>query len=331
MSEIKLPFGLRLDGRMVDVDAVPRGLECGCICPACKARLVAVHGEVLRHHFRHFADDVTCRYARETALHQFAKQIICEGLHLDLPNDLGQMQGARMEVWLDGIKPDVLAQYASEEVAIEIHVAHWVPVEKIEKIAARKLATLEIDLQYYRDRDLTEDELREAVVFSAGRRWLFPPLVVRQAQEAALAELRERARLAQEAAAQAAADRVEAERRGKLELTRKWEAWQLEQAERDARRLVEEAKQRARLAEEEAARAERRREAEEVRQRSEALRKALREAEEAVRRPPDLQKLVAAYGGYDKITPEAWARHDADMARWRASMRGGTWYEIRHA
>jgi hypothetical protein len=28
-------------------------------------------------------------------------------------------------------------------------------------------------------------------------------------------------------------------------------------------------------------------------------------------RPPDLQALVAEYGGYDKITPEAWAAYDA--------------------
>jgi hypothetical protein len=36
---------------------------------------------------------------------------------------------------------------------------------------------------------------------------------------------------------------------------------------------------------------------------------------------PDLQELVARFGGYDKITEEAWAQHDAAMAAWMESLR----------
>ena len=36
---------------------------------------------------------------------------------------------------------------------------------------------------------------------------------------------------------------------------------------------------------------------------------------------PDLQKLVEQYGGYDKITPEAWARHDEAMRKWHTDRR----------
>ena len=32
---------------------------------------------------------------------------------------------------------------------------------------------------------------------------------------------------------------------------------------------------------------------------------------------PDLQELVAKHGGYNKITPEAWAAYDAAMEAWR--------------
>jgi hypothetical protein len=38
-------------------------------------------------------------------------------------------------------------------------------------------------------------------------------------------------------------------------------------------------------------------------------------------RPLDLQALVAAHGGYDKITPEAWAAYDAAMAEWQERRR----------
>ena len=41
------------------------------------------------------------------------------------------------------------------------------------------------------------------------------------------------------------------------------------------------------------------------------------------REPPSLRKLVEDYGGYNKITPEAWAEFDAAMALWKEFVRGG--------
>ena len=50
---------------------------------------------------------------------------------------------------------------------------------------------------------------------------------------------------------------------------------------------------------------------------------------------PDLQELVARHGGYDKISPEAWAEHDRAMAEWqerrRARSEGGPSSEIRNS
>jgi uncharacterized protein (DUF3820 family) len=37
--------------------------------------------------------------------------------------------------------------------------------------------------------------------------------------------------------------------------------------------------------------------------------------------PPDLQELVAAHGGYDRIPPEAWAAHDQAMTDWQERRR----------
>ena len=39
--------------------------------------------------------------------------------------------------------------------------------------------------------------------------------------------------------------------------------------------------------------------------------------------PPDLQQLVIDHGGYDKITPEGWAKFDEDMRLWKERMRNG--------
>ena len=198
-SAVKIPFGRNADGKMVSIDAVIRGLACQCFCSACDAPLVARKGEKNQHHFAHYVETENCAEARETALHKFAKELICEipfcfGLPLlnppalRLPDNLnlGQMQDAQSEQWLDGIRPDVLAQF-DEPVAIEIRVAHPVPPEKLQKFVIRKLAALEIDLSPYRNADKNEDEWRDVILRTAHRFWLFPPAVVR-------AEIERRAR-----------------------------------------------------------------------------------------------------------------------------------------
>ena len=38
-------------------------------------------------------------------------------------------------------------------------------------------------------------------------------------------------------------------------------------------------------------------------------------------RPPCLQALVARFGGYHLITPEAWAEYDAAIAQWHIDRR----------
>ena len=42
--------------------------------------------------------------------------------------------------------------------------------------------------------------------------------------------------------------------------------------------------------------------------------------------PPDLQALVAAHGGYEKIPRPAWEKHDSQVAAWRARIRRGGHY-----
>jgi hypothetical protein len=294
-TEVRLPFGMLPDGRMVAVATVERGLACGCICSACKLPLVAAKGDVYRHHFRHHAEGTDCKGARETALHKFAKQIICERLHMTLPDQLGEMRSAEQEVWLDGIRPDVLAKYDSEDVVIEVYVAHRVPMEKIQQLAERKLTAVEIDLSYHRDLDLTEDQLTYAVLYGAPRRWLIDPLSVRQAREAHLALMREEERMA-----------VLEHERLERQAAEAQEAWLREEAANKVERAKAEAERRAAL-----------RVAAEERRAAQALKEFMDRQLQAGREPPDLQKLERAYGGYSKITPEAWARYDADVARWQ--------------
>jgi hypothetical protein len=45
------------------------------------------------------------------------------------------------------------------------------------------------------------------------------------------------------------------------------------------------------------------------------------------REGPNLQKLVAEHGGYDKITPEAWERFEFERQQWLAWVRRGGLHE----
>ena len=53
MDDYVFSWAQDASGRMVHVDSVPRGIQCGCICPYCKEPLVAKHGDIKEHHFVH--------------------------------------------------------------------------------------------------------------------------------------------------------------------------------------------------------------------------------------------------------------------------------------
>lgn len=65
---LKVPFGLKA-GRMWSPKQVAPGRECGCVCPACGAPLVAKAADSTcrRPHFAHLAE-TDCRAGYETAL-----------------------------------------------------------------------------------------------------------------------------------------------------------------------------------------------------------------------------------------------------------------------
>jgi len=82
-GNLKVPFGLR-EGRLYRPDDVSSGKACGCICPACKARLIANQGKLKRAYFSHFRSE-TCAGGYETAVHLMAKQVILDERRLRIP------------------------------------------------------------------------------------------------------------------------------------------------------------------------------------------------------------------------------------------------------
>jgi len=130
MPVATIPFGLDSDGDWRNASKVPRGLECGCVCPECGNRLVARQGEVLVHHFAHHSRS-DCRNAAEAGVLGMILRLKREGkARLRLPpflereqflEDLEQdIDYALAQRWLDRDDDVFPSQWISNEERVEV-------------------------------------------------------------------------------------------------------------------------------------------------------------------------------------------------------------------
>jgi hypothetical protein len=81
---VKLYFARALDGALVDVTQLERGLACDCRCLHCDDPLMAKQGPEMAWHFAH-ATPMADRSCAESALHQAAKALLSDIGALTLP------------------------------------------------------------------------------------------------------------------------------------------------------------------------------------------------------------------------------------------------------
>ena len=80
-----LYFGVAVDtGELLSIEAVPRGLSCKCICPACGTRLEARKGEKKAHHFAHETNN-ECHYGPELSIYKAFFDFLQKNLRFYLP------------------------------------------------------------------------------------------------------------------------------------------------------------------------------------------------------------------------------------------------------
>nr|WP_281433521.1 competence protein CoiA family protein [Microvirga splendida] len=199
-----LVFGQRPDGSIAHISEVPRGKECGCVCPGCGSPLVARQGQVLDHHFGHLAtsDGRPCRTGPETALHMFAKELLARELRLTLPPvhfDDGvetwskfpggnyTFDSAILENKLGDIIPDVVVTREGLDLIVEFVVTHECGPDKIAKIQELDVAGVEIYLADL-SAGASKEEVEKGILDTCQRKWLHNPLV--REGEAALDTLR---------------------------------------------------------------------------------------------------------------------------------------------
>jgi len=163
----ELIFAIK-DEKLVSIDDVEKGVQCGCICPCCGENLVAKKGNIKCHHFAHISGS-NCDYGYETSLHRLAKEMMEELDYIVLPSvEIGKgkhngeiiykpfkakIQKIELEKKFNNIRPDILITVNNKILAIEIYVNHKVDFDKIQKVKADNLAMIEINL-----RELNKDK-----------------------------------------------------------------------------------------------------------------------------------------------------------------------------
>jgi hypothetical protein len=198
IGALRVPFGLRA-GRLYEPLQVKGGLECGCTCPGCGARLVARHspsGRVASNFAHHAGAD--CASGFETAVHLAAKRLIADRMTLFLPSVVARVPGTgirgkdhgrevllapagvrnlddvRVEEDFGPIRPDLVVAIEGQEVLVEIAVTHFVDEAKLAFIQAIGLPALEIDLSELRAMNF---EALENALFTDSQKaqWLWHP------------------------------------------------------------------------------------------------------------------------------------------------------------
>lgn len=154
-KSFKIPYGER-EGQLLHVSEVERGLQCDCVCPVCKERLVARKGHKTHHHFAHYPG-ANC--SAETVLHQLGKRLLhcrvvsaiqsreslpiaweCKHCLDEHKGDLVKVvEKAALEMSLGACRPDVtlLAENGHPVAFLEVVVSHS-PDEKVLAYAAKR-------------------------------------------------------------------------------------------------------------------------------------------------------------------------------------------------
>jgi len=188
MKTIHVTFAMRVDD-LVHISDVPSGLACGCVCPGCGGQMVANKGLIKIHYFSH-AGGSECAGGLETTLHRAAKKILFKERRMVLPElklriEVVDANGRKHEVreraldvqsvvfdevteeeWLGNITPDLVCKFGGRTLLVEVAVTHFINEIKAEKIRARNIDCIEIDLGHlhHRQSGWNWHSLRNALV-----------------------------------------------------------------------------------------------------------------------------------------------------------------------
>ncbi|MDA7087653.1 competence protein CoiA family protein [Pseudomonas sp. SA3-5] len=181
---------LNQNSRLTTIDQALRGLSCNCTCVCCGEAVIARKGMIREHHFAHHSNKESCYIQRESLLHLYAKEVICDNLGLQLPPMPGVYPDSPdptswwdfvkvdQEVPQAGFQPDLVAHlYDGTQLFIEIAVTSFIAEEKLERIKAVGIKTIELDLSdlLCSKLPIPSAELKKLILEQASNiTWIFP-------------------------------------------------------------------------------------------------------------------------------------------------------------
>ncbi len=185
IKESLMVYALR-DGDLVHIDEVEKGVKCNCICPSCHAPLVARQGKLKIHHFAHRKAEL-CFTGCQTAVHMRAKDILAGLKQMRLPKyeftyydkiyHVSSMPvgiaSVELEKRIDNIIPDIIVTTErGQKILVEIFVTHKVDEEKVQKIKALDIPTIEIGLS---NCEISDDVIKAALTRDIDQygRWVY--------------------------------------------------------------------------------------------------------------------------------------------------------------
>lgn len=172
------------DGQLVTIEDVESGLACGCVCPACGARLVARKGQVRIHHFGHHDTDA-CEYGVEMIAHLLAKWILDETMAFTVP-PVYAMPGTCLRPYQDrllaevqierrfgGVVPDIFVRDRDgNSLVIGTRVTHPADQRKIHQLGELGLSAVEVRVP--KCDVLSVEQMQKVMTTTTGTKiWLF--------------------------------------------------------------------------------------------------------------------------------------------------------------
>jgi competence protein CoiA len=178
------------NGRLISIEDAQRGLACACTCVGCDEAVIARKGPLREHHFAHYSNKESCFIQRETLLHLYGKQVICGALGLQLPPMPGvfpksedptswwDFAAVQEEVSQAGFQPDLVAKLRDgSQLFIEIAVTSFIDEEKLARIQAVGIKTVEVDLSdmLFSRLSIPSEELKDQILRRTDiKAWVYP-------------------------------------------------------------------------------------------------------------------------------------------------------------
>lgn len=185
-DDARLVYALH-GSRLVHVSEVARGLDCDCHCPHCCTPLVARRGEIRVAHFAHRGGQA-CYWARETAIHLLAKEIIGGHSSLELPavhsryhdrvlagSRRLRYSNVRIEKRFHDIIPDIIVTGEGVDFIIEVFVTNKVRLAKAAKIRQQQTHAIEVDVRDLRHVLDRREVTKQIIGETTNKAWLYAP------------------------------------------------------------------------------------------------------------------------------------------------------------